>query len=412
MNNIACFDTKINYLLPKSLDIKLLESLFTKKNKLESVYKFLSLIFKPFNHDQKVEDFRNIHYRTIEATLPKRSASDILKTLIQSDLIESDYDWHIGSKSTGYRIKYLKSWDYQIVECSNKKPIKNHEKLCPIGKWICNNFKNITCKDLPDTFNDLTHLRWEDIKSKNFSFKECAHGRLHYPLTNLDRRARPYLSYQNEQLFQIDIKSSQPYLLSLILPYLYHLMYPSYPLTLYVPTFSHEATKIISNILKCNIHPPCTLYVPTFCQFEEFKKLTLNDLYEQIGSLFNVDRSIEREVGKEQYMKYFYADPKYVYLSEVYNFMEERFPLINQLIILIKSIDYRWLSHLMQRVESDFIIRKLMKEIMVKYPESFVLTIHDSIITTKEYLDLFKEMFYNEFYQYFGESPILKVSKL
>ena len=60
------------------------------------------------------------------------------------------------------------------------------------------------------------------------------------------------------------------------------------------------------------------------------------------------------------------------------------FPNVYEVITEIKRNDYKHLAHVLQRVESSLIVNRVARRCMEEMPETFVATIHDSILTTPD----------------------------
>jgi hypothetical protein len=56
---------------------------------------------------------------------------------------------------------------------------------------------------------------------------------------------------------------------------------------------------------------------------------------------------------------------------------------------------YKEMSHILQKMESDFIFNKVIKTIIEKIPEVKLFTIHDSIVFQKKYLPEISVIFNN-----------------
>jgi hypothetical protein len=84
------------------------------------------------------------------------------------------------------------------------------------------------------------------------------------------------------------------------------------------------------------------------------------------------------------------------------------FPTIAAELMKIKSKDYRNLARIMQRTESKLMITKICGRLMQDYPDVFIATIHDSILTTQDNVSKIQEIILEEFAEY-GLSPTIRV---
>ena len=88
------------------------------------------------------------------------------------------------------------------------------------------------------------------------------------------------------------------------------------------------------------------------------------------------------------------------------------FPEVYKVFAEIKKGDakeYKFLSILLQRIESYIFIDVICKRIAKEYPEAPIITIHDSIATTLEYEHVVKEIIAEELEKATGHIPQLKL---
>ena len=71
------------------------------------------------------------------------------------------------------------------------------------------------------------------------------------------------------------------------------------------------------------------------------------------------------------------------------------YPSVHEYILEFKTEkkNYKFLSHHLQRMESEFIYNNVVQEIIKKYPKMVFFTVHDSICFPKSYRDGVKEIF-------------------
>ena len=62
----------------------------------------------------------------------------------------------------------------------------------------------------------------------------------------------------------------------------------------------------------------------------------------------------------------------------------KHFPEVAALLDEIKADDHAELARLLQRAESDFVVRTVCDRLRRKHPQMFVATIHDSIVTNSQ----------------------------
>jgi hypothetical protein len=120
--------------------------------------------------------------------------------------------------------------------------------------------------------------------------------------------------------------------------------------------------------------------------------------YDKMMEHFGIP-STERSRFKEKvFINVLFGDPKRSRHSREWKFFETAFPRMAQLICDIKrEWGYRSLARLLQRVESCPIIDRVCGRLMREHGEVPVLTIHDSILTSKEHVSLLKSVIEEQF---------------
>ena len=79
------------------------------------------------------------------------------------------------------------------------------------------------------------------------------------------------------------------------------------------------------------------------------------------------------------------------------------FPTIHNFIKLYKKEhgDYKVLAYDLQKLESNLIFNKIIRQIMTLYPEINLVTVHDSIIVPKSYKESVWAIFQTKLYEEF-----------
>ena len=92
--------------------------------------------------------------------------------------------------------------------------------------------------------------------------------------------------------------------------------------------------------------------------------------------------------------------------NEEREIFKKLFPSVANIISYYKKVNYKDLAIELQRVEADIMINSVVPRLAEK--KIFVLTIHDSILTTPDNVELVKEIIMNEFKKY-NLHPTLKI---
>ena len=204
----------------------------------------------------------------------------------------------------------------------------------------------------------------ECINDKHIFYHFDNYGRMHTNFTILKSFIRKNcLLINGEETYEIDINNSHPLFL----------------------------TKIITDT--------DTKWVKED-EFELFKYLTLNGKYYQ----YVMDYLKTTDKGSVKEMTYKVLFGKNASNSKADKVFQELFPSIHYFIKLYKREhkDYKILAYELQRSESNLIFNKIIKEIMIFYPEIKLVTVHDSIIIPRKYKDPVESIFNAKLFEEFN----------
>jgi hypothetical protein len=184
------------------------------------------------------------------------------------------------------------------------------------------------------------------INDKHIFYHFDSYGRMHTNFTILRSFIRKNcLLVDGEETCEIDISNSQPLFL----------------------------TKIIKDSNTSWVKPD---------EFEIFKEITKNGTYYQY-LMQNLHISNKRDAKELTYKVLFGRNATN---SKADKLFKQLFPTIHNFIRLYKKEkgDYKVLAYDLQKMESNLIFNKIIRKIMDVNPEIRIVTIHDSIITSKK----------------------------
>lgn len=248
---------------------------------------------------------------------------------------------------------------------------------------------------------NIRYLSIQALKNKGKSLfynQNHTNFRVDSNLTNLKRELRNFII--GEDLVQIDLANSQPYLFNFLLMLVLDKSILSYsdgnsPFNPLNP-FIERLLKRLINSRKLDLDE--------VHRYSEWTKAG------KIYDLFVSNFKITRDEAKDLFLAAFYspndskkyAEPKKVFKAE--------FPTIYKLIVAFKRKDHTLLPVAMQNLESEIFIGGIAKELcemnIIPY------TVHDSIIIEREYKEIAIQIMENTFIKYFGEIPTFKIEKL
>lgn len=245
----------------------------------------------------------------------------------------------------------------------------------------------------------------------HYSNNPDSDNRLHSSLTRLNKALRPFVTYKGEHLGSVDIRTSQPYFFSVILE---AILKKNKKLFKQIGATSLLTNENIEGLLALEIDRDEVIkFVLSVLNKEEgfytlFQK-ELDITYDETGKPFrmvtnyiNREKKIvnkdnpkrkevyetERDFAKSIVMEIFYSSPKST-VSEVKMF-REKYPSVFKIIKYIKEecVEFhKLLSHIEAYCLLDYVALKFSK----KYPDIPLWSIHDSLVTTENYLPLLKE---------------------
>ncbi len=156
-----------------------------------------------------------------------------------------------------------------------------------------------------------------------------------------------------------------------------------------------------------NIYPAFLVnilpYVPQDSDIRIYKELTeKGEFYEYLMEKFGANE--ERSAFKVRFFsEVFYSEEND---NEGRTRFNELFPRVAEIIAYYKKVNHRDLAIELQKIEAEIMVNSVVKRLMDN--KIFVLTIHDSILTTSENLELVKKIIWEEFNRY-SLHPTLKV---
>lgn len=204
----------------------------------------------------------------------------------------------------------------------------------------------------------------ECINDKHIFYHFDNYGRMHTNFTILKSFIRKNcLMIDNMETCEIDIKNSQPLFLSRLI--------------------EESGSKWVNTE-----------------ELKLFKYLTIEGKYYQhLMTELNITNKVD---AKElTYKVLFGRNGKNSKSDKLFS---QLFPTIHNFIKLYKKEmgDYKVLAYELQKAESNLIFNKIIRQIMIMYPEIKLVTVHDSIILPIKWKEQVSAIFYSKLYEEFG----------
>lgn len=229
--------------------------------------------------------------------------------------------------------------------------------------------------------------------------------RLHSMITNMKKELRTFLRYDGQELHSLDISNSQPYLL----------------LTLFNPDFWDENSNTFNiGHLSSNIQelfsPEAREDIKKYVQGVNQDDLQFYRKHVSQGTayeyLIDAIKAKTRNILSRNEVKVLFLS--ILYSKEQSPLRHKRlfrmcFPEVYTLICKCKNRNYKDLACLMQNIESCIILHRCCYRIWEeKECQVPVFTIHDSICTTKENINLVRRILEEELEGCVGTKPDIK----
>jgi len=387
--------------------------------------------------------------------------------LLQSKLLKR-LPYNVNtSKCFGYRIIYPKPnlparkrrfIKYEPLSFTFKKKLAKHfdnrkstadKSTGHLTKWLNSDFISLDYDSAIDyihnsklTNNQLYHRRYlcEILKEDIWYYsREGKDNRLHSNLTSFPWDLKPFLSNKVKKLISQDLKSSQPFLLAGLLNLIVNKEYEKLEYIL--------NNMIVDKVRKSKLESTLSIMIPkslepsTSKELIEFIKLIeKTDIYDYIGSQFsdkllknvkvkdgfedlfyneNLGYKVKtkfndlRDYAKRVMLEYMYCSPK---SSEArYKELRAVFPnTLNEFVDTLKETNIKLgytkndFAIILQNIESYVFLDVVSKEFSVKYPNTFVATIHDSLIVPIGFENKVKRLLKNNLFNIFKLNATVK----
>lgn len=232
--------------------------------------------------------------------------------------------------------------------------------------------------------------------------------RLHSVITNLQKTYRKFLKFNGNQLINIDVSNSQPYLLCLLLNPLFWDKDSDIPLNI---SMLHQ--NVQDKFEECQLERIKT-YVSSLDRTHKnlvgyINTVSIGQIYEYMANVINEARRTNFQKKDIKVMILTTLFSKNRYMPTCKRYFRMYFPDIYRLIELVKEIDYTALACLLQNIESEIILHRCCKRIWEKGNGKIpVFTIHDSICTTKGNENYVKDIMQSILRKNIGIPPFIK----
>lgn len=354
------------------------------------------------NTDNTPETYIRLCYEFLETTISKEQTPIIIRTLIEHNIIECDGIAIVGQKAYGYRIteEYMaQRWKYivvtdtelvgkitRIAEMKLNLAFESSDGYRTAAYWsnkITINKRNALFY-INNPRNNLSTHQMQQAKSSILALTESVFfqtygktSRLYTNLNCIKGTLRQFITINDMELHGVDITSSQPLFLGVLL-------------------------KNNSNI-----------------EASEYKKymdvVSGGTFYEHLAEAASLDIDLNNKTERSQFKKKVFAgclyDKTRLCLSEWELIFQLSFPTILAECRRIKEKDHTTLAQQLQRMEASFIFECVRIGAEVLGDNTPITTIHDEIVSTKGSIGTIETIVRSEFSK-MGIQPKIKTTKL
>lgn len=400
--------------------------------KVDHFYFIIEYLAKGMEQGDLDQNLGFINTSSVRLQKRIRNYKQYLDHMLEHRFIRTDMEYIPGVKSKGYLISGKNETDTTInlipiesfVSRKNRKKDnreriaknKDTEKNYPhLTKWF-NEKLQIDSKSAKLKLNEMYPVQTGGIKgtkkgeasrhtkrvksmysinkleNHNFYYSVDDNvGRFHSNLANIKKELRNYINYDGERLVNIDIKNSQPFFSTLLFdPAFYE--EKSKTINIYdIPTSFPLLLSSVSSVSSHSIASFTIMLGKTLQntdneKYREYLEMVNSgEFYKQLHAKMYPDKGFDKSKVKLMILIIFFTKNRSFSKKggQSKKDFKSKFPEIYKLFALIKKKNHRALAHILQRIESEIIIQRVVKRISTEKAELPIFTIHDSIATTQ-----------------------------
>lgn len=276
--------------------------------------------------------------------------------------------------------------------------------------------------------SQLRAMSIDRIERKDFDYTvDDTAERFHSNLTNLKSGLRNFITYNNEILCSIDVKNSQPFISTLLFNKEFYsqtkgglnLYTLSKPIYKEVEPFISKILSLLSNfsssiMLVKDDETQCGSDLELYCTLVDKGRLypyLSRRFKEETGVNLDINKVEEKRRLKEIIFVTMFSDNRFIAQEEakMKRFFKQLFPTVYEIFSLIKKKGNSLLPVILQRIESEIVLKRIAKNISKHHPKLPIFTIHDSIVTLVTSKELIRDIVKREFHTLIGLKPSLSV---
>lgn len=343
----------------------------------------------------------------------------VVRPLIHADVIERGRGYTVAGPGIEGKCK-----PYRITGRWRQSPIRPHvirdpvlqgridtkraeDELskCPVHRHLDQNLLRLTLAEGAPDASRLAPVRYCSWHSTR-----CKQGRIHSPFCTIpgyrpgrevEKVLRPHLLLAGESLWSIDIVNSQPLLAAC--------SFAGGRMDAEIQDYSFDRQHARNGFGQWS-----SLYKPLGSPPRDgFRDACVSGaIYDEVANEVGIGRNVVKQAffsvlfgPKHRSNVKHHPDPVVKLVGAAF---EKLFPATWQ---RLKSMDGTALALSMQTVESWLVLERACGRIMREMPDAPLLSVHDSLVTTKAYVARFEEILSDAFDEAFGVRPKLKCGR-
>jgi hypothetical protein len=355
--------------------------------------------------------YLEIHRDTGRKLFSERGWHDVKDILLSQALIECDQSYLDGSKCFGYRLgldltrdtlieRQLKT-DRMVERLNEFAPAISGAPLKDYHQHLveCLYRSHVDEKSFDRRLRGVDDLRrilaWHSVRLINngqHRVKVDAYGRFHTLITSFPRLGRPAIRMDDDKVIELDIGSSQPLLLG---------VYTKFPM---ITRTNWEGGRRKEGKISVPLHYVVHFFEQTSTDVDDhIQQCECGTFYEEFAEAIGIPcrTRVQRDLVKEKWFWLVFGPDRRG--DEHWERYAARWPTIATTVEQLKQPDYRRVAWTLQRLESDIMLGQVCRSLM-HVP---LLTVHDSILTTRAFESLVKETILHKWSTY-GVRPKIK----
>lgn len=377
--------------------------------KADKLNYIISLIYDPLDTNLEFDGYIKLNAQYLKNVINNYRA--YLNYLMHHKIIVCDEVYIPGVRSKGYRFKSLNILTSKAkeVEVTDKTLLKKFTRLkekvkkdntkvknkCPyLTKWFNKDLQVV----LPDDVTDKRIINAANrINTQKYNFSVDDYGkRLHTDITRFSKHHRQYIQYKGSPMRNIDLKSSQPFLL----------------IKLIIDELKKKNNSVYTTMIEAGgtdklfQDSGMILYLKYTEGFKSLGKyiedVTQKYMYSKVQKAYK--KKYGHELGdkqvKEDLMPVFFG--KKGYRSRVKTIFKALYPYVNDFLDRWRDSRNIPIVKKLQKLESNLIVRKIAKELPIDMPR---FTIHDSVMVRKKDVEVVTQKILNVIKEEIGFYP-------